>query len=150
MKATINLIALYLIAIIAISCSVPEEQNYSSPVTDSSNFTYRVIYEDVSDTPAKTQVEQHIEIVGNISHSRMETFLTELYQDISTSTGYQFRDHPDAVYIYVYAPGKVEMDWIARLEKHAASPSPATFINIDPGSYITISAEPLTLLIQLK
>ena len=123
------------------SCSGPRE-DHSTVVSDSSDFTYRVIYEDVSDTPSKTQVEQHIEIIGTISHSRMESFLIEQYQEISTRTGYQFRTHPDAVYIYVYAPGSAETDWVARLEKHAASPSPATSISFDPGNFITATDEP--------
>ena len=143
MKATIRLTALFLTATIAMSCSAPEEQNHSSHVTDSSDFTYRVIYEDIYDTPAKTQVEQHIEIVGKISHDRMEAFLTELYQDISTTTGYQFRDHPDAVYIYVYAPGRAETNWIARLMKHATSSSPGISINFDPGEYMIICVDTL-------
>ncbi len=103
------------------------------------SFTYEIVSEDIYDAPVKTQVTQNIELVGEISRGEMEGLLNTLFQNVSASTGYEYRDHPDAIYIFVYSPGAREENWIAKLMKHAASSTPLTTIRIETDNYAVIS-----------
>jgi len=97
-----------------------------------SNLDVSTVY----DVPVKTQTERHYIVSGEISYSELESFLNDEYEEIISSTGYEYRDHPDAVYLYVYTPGHSSSNWIAMLEKSAASSGPSILINLSPGEVI--------------
>jgi len=104
------------------------------------SYVCTVIDEDIYDVPIKTQVERNIVITGEISHEQMDELLIVQYEAVIASTGYEFRDHPDAVYLYYYASGRSGLDWIGRIEKHAASNSPCIYNRIPEGETIHISS----------
>lgn len=108
--------------------------------TDEVSYIYAVIDEDIYDVPIKTQVERNIVVTGEISHEQMDHLLMAQYEEAIASTGYEYREHPDAIYIYFYAPGSSGSDWIGRIEKHAASNSPGIYNRIPEGETIHVSS----------
>lgn len=108
--------------------------------TDGVSYIYAVIEEDIYDIPIKTQVERNIVVTGEISHEQMDELLMAQYEEAIASTGYEYREHPDAIYIYFYAPGSSGIDWIGRIEKHAASNSPGIYNRIPEGETIHTSS----------
>ena len=117
------------------SVSVSSEPIHT-PTAPSTAFSIEEAYNDVYDVPIKTQVERHYVVSGEISYSELEDFLEDTYEEIISSTGYEYRDHPDAVYLYVYTPGTSSTNWIAMLDKSAGSSGPSILINLNPGEVI--------------
>lgn len=116
-----------------VGCSSESSEAATAPSRD---FSIEVVYNDVYDAPVKTQIERHYVVNGEISYSELEDFLNETYEEIISSTGYDYREYPDAVYLFVYTPGTSSANWIAMLQKSAASSDPYALINLSPGEVI--------------
>lgn len=108
----------------------------TSSTETQSSFIHEVIDEEVYDIPVKTQVERNILITGQVSHDQLDAFLAEQYEEVLSSTGYEYREHPNAIYIYVYTPGSSGDEWIGRVEKHAASNTPTIYNQIPEGATV--------------
>lgn len=63
---------------------------------------YEVVFDDSSDTPIKTQVELRITLDKRPSESQLRALLGSLYEKVKKRSGFNFRAHPDAVYIYAF------------------------------------------------
>jgi len=74
----------------------------AAPVGTPAHPVYAVANEVVSDTPIKTQVEQHVVVSGKPTAAQVEQFLRSRWSEISCRTGYRYHDNPTNVYIYVY------------------------------------------------
>lgn len=92
---------------------------------------YIVLNEDVSDAPVKTQVVMDILVSGEITKEGLETLLNDLYSSIKQRTGFEYHDHPNAIYIRAYtSQERAESGMqIAMLEKNAVNDSPLITIN---------------------
>lgn len=64
---------------------------------------HEVVLDDSSDTPIKTQVELRITLEKRPSESDLRRLLRSLYEEAMDRSGFKFRAHPNAVYIYAYA-----------------------------------------------
>jgi hypothetical protein len=139
----IGIISLFVMAIGPCRGGSRNQRSSSEQVNGAINevsYIYAVIEEDIYDIPIKTQVERNIVVTGEISHEQMDELLMAQYDEVIASTGYEYREHPDAIYIYFYTPGNSGTDWIGRIEKHAASNSPGIYNRIPEGETIRTSS----------
>lgn len=139
------LLSIYPSLIIFIGPCMARRSNTLRDGTNSENvsevaYTYEIVYEDVYDITIKTQVERRIVVTGEISHEQLNDLLLAQYDEIVSSTGYENREHPNAVYVYVYAPGGTDADWMGRIEKSAVSNSPSIHNQIVVGATIHTSS----------
>lgn len=66
------------------------------------DLTYTVIDEKISDTPIKTQIEQHIVASGVPTKSALEAEILKRYRAAATRRGFRYHNPATNIYIYVY------------------------------------------------
>lgn len=64
--------------------------------------SFEVVDENVSDTPIKTQVEQHIVVSGQITDGDLHALLRQRHTEISNRRGFQHHNSPTNIYVYLY------------------------------------------------
>jgi hypothetical protein len=99
-------------------------ENSISEVDYLSELHTEITFHDVYDIPSKTQIEIHLNVWGEITRENLESYLWNRYDEIINSTGYDYREHPDAIYIQAYIPGKCDENWIGFIHKAAGSSGP--------------------------
>jgi hypothetical protein len=63
----------------------------------------RILKDDVSDTPLKTQVTLDVVLTGATTREQLETLLRSLYNEVSNREGFKYSKRLTHVGIYVYA-----------------------------------------------
>jgi hypothetical protein len=77
------------------------EESRQTPAADS-GITYSVVDEKVSDTPIKTQIEQHI-VASNVpTKAELEAEILRRYRSAKARRGFRHHNPATNVYIYVY------------------------------------------------
>ena len=93
------------------SRQTPTPDSAKQPVTSreslpESGITYSVVDEKISDTPIKTQIEQHIVASGVPTKEELETVILQRYHSAKSRRG--FRHHNPATNFYIYVYGTKE------------------------------------------
>jgi hypothetical protein len=63
---------------------------------------FRLVAENVSDIPIKTQVEQHIVVSGVITEEKLRELLRKQHAEISARSGFKYHKSPTNIYVYLY------------------------------------------------
>jgi len=117
------------------SQSQPAASRSQTPVSATS-VSFVVVDEKVSDTPIKTQVEQHIVAQGIPSEAQVRAEITRRYEAAKSRRGFRHHSAPTNIYIYVYGT-KEQADarkgvWIGMLAKsYSDTGTPRVIINED-------------------
>lgn len=74
-----------------------DSQEGGSPLPE-----YSVVDEKVSDTPLKTQIEQHIIASGTFTKAELEAEILRRYREAKSRSGFRHHRTPTNVYIYAY------------------------------------------------
>jgi hypothetical protein len=97
------------VCLLPIACSDPEKNaEQAAPTEDTSPTSqvalpgFDVVNENISDTPIKTQVEQHIVVSGEITEENLRALLRQQHTEISNRRGFQHHNSPTNVYVYLY------------------------------------------------
>ncbi len=94
---------------------------------------YEVVLDDSSDTPIKTQVELRITLDKRPSESELRALLRSLYEKAKKRSGFKFRAHPSAVYIYAFAKKNYHKNsgasWIGMLSYVPDDKEPTISVN---------------------
>lgn len=94
---------------------------------------YRVLDEDVYDSPIKAQIELNMLISGEISEAGLRTLLKKLYSYAKAKRGFKYHRSPTNIYIYAFtSKEKAESgmgQWIAMLQMSHGDIRPRISIN---------------------
>lgn len=85
----------------------PAPEAARKPVTSrdavpASGITYSVVDEKISDTPIKTQIEQHVIASGVPTRAELEAEILQRYRSAKSRRGFRHHNPATSVYIYVY------------------------------------------------
>lgn len=70
--------------------------------SDNSGVTFRLVDEQIKDTPVKTQVEQHVVVVGDATEAALRAELKRRFDAAKRRSGWRHHDRTTNVYIYIY------------------------------------------------
>lgn len=80
----------------------PEQSVTSRDPLSESSITYSMVDEKISDTPIKTQIEQHIVASGLPTKAVLEAEILKRYRLAKARRGFRYHNPATNVYIYVY------------------------------------------------
>lgn len=63
---------------------------------------YEIVSENTYDVPVKTQIEQHILVMGEITEENQKALLRQQFDSIMKRRGFEYHNAPTNVYIYTY------------------------------------------------
>jgi len=118
------------------SAPVPVQQAPAlpaAPVADAGHLAldeaplgHTVLDRSVDDSPLKTQVDLRVLATGRpVTASNLRNLLTVLYEQAMQQTGFRFREHPSAVYIWIYTTRDQDgSDWVGMLQKSHSDQQP--------------------------
>lgn len=138
MKIKLSFLALVFtlpICLLAMACSNPEQNPVEKQSGDASILSqvtlpeFRVVGERGSDTPIKTQIEQHIVVSGEITEENLRALLQKQHTEISNLRGFKHHDAPTNIYIYVYD----------KLDKATLDIRDTVIVKLDQGLWIAMS-----------
>jgi FtsZ-interacting cell division protein ZipA len=75
--------------------------------TQERKLEYEVIADETQDTPGKSQVLLRVIVPEKPSPLALRALLQSLFDQSNQRVGFEFRQHPNAVYIFAYAPNSV-------------------------------------------
>ncbi len=80
---------------------------------------HRIVLDEPLDTPGKTQVQLHVTVEKQPSEDDLRTLLLWLFEGVKNRSGFEFRAHPNAIYIFVYTASRYDPNqtggWIGRI-----------------------------------
>ncbi len=85
-------------------------------------ISYRIVKDETSDMPIKTQVELRLLVEGDLTDANLRELLNRVYGEVASRSGYTYNPHPTDIYIYVHTDQAHLTDgaaWIAMLQKNA-------------------------------
>ncbi len=98
-----------LVCLLPMACSDSEKNaeraaptENTLPASQASLPSFKIVDENVSDTPMKTQVEQHIVVSGQITDGNLHALLRQRHTEISNRRGFQHHNSPTNIYVYLY------------------------------------------------
>jgi len=107
--------------------------------------TFTIVDKNVSDTPIKTQVEQHILIDGLITDKTVNDILIKQYESIKNSVGYLYHNSPTHIFIYIYdSTNKAKAGaglWIGMLSIMPSNDKPTVKIKSDQIKILSLPEE---------
>jgi hypothetical protein len=92
---------------------------------------YRVIKEEIHDTPNKTMVTLRIVVAGNLSSSGLKELLCRLHAKTVARSGFEHHSNPTNVYLYAATDKERAASclWVARSEWHSGQGNPTIEVN---------------------
>lgn len=133
----ITLILLLVVPVLAIGCGSGE--SYDSEIENDLEIQSEVTFHDVYDIVVKTQVEIHYNIWGEVSRESIKDFLYSKYREVASSTGYEFREHPSAIYLHAYLPGDSEGNWTGYLHLDPTGNEPIFECSLNRDMILSVS-----------
>lgn len=135
MKAFIRILVASCLIFVLPKCSNTPEAN--EPTPPENLIQYTILNDTVSDTPLKTQVSMDLLMMKEdnekITEQRIEDLLNYMFAKTMVRTGFQYSQHPTAVYIYLYtSEERAEAgmgQWLGMLDKGHSSDEPEISIN---------------------
>lgn len=142
-KLTFILVLLSLFLIFGCSSNhVQNEEGIESPETETVTTVmqpeavlpnYEMLNEEIDDMPIKTQVMQSLLVTGDMTPENLRALLQKLYGETKKRTGFEYHEHPNAIYIYLYLE-KAHYEngmaqWVAMLSQSASETTPSISVN---------------------
>lgn len=100
-----------------------ETTNVQEEIVDVQAITlpdYEIVSENTYDAPVKTQIEQHILVMGEINEENQKALLRQQFDSIMQRRGFKYHYAPTNVYIYTYdTKERAEAEqglWLAMLQ----------------------------------
>lgn len=93
---------------------------------------FEIIDEETHDSPIKAQVVFRAVVTGDVTESGLRALLQKLYDDAMEKSGFQYHARTTHVFAYVYTSEEHAVSgyqWVAMLEKTAATPGPKVSID---------------------
>jgi hypothetical protein len=114
---------------------------------DSKPPNMRVLDEEISDSPIKTQVKLHLAVPRTVTRGELDALMRSLYATQMARSGFKARPTPNAVYAFIYLDGidwkANSTSWVGRVSKAASSSEPTFDNKLSDGSIKDAIAEVL-------
>ncbi|HEY3294051.1 MAG TPA: hypothetical protein VGL38_01290 [bacterium] len=136
------ILGLWLVAVIFTSCAridKPKAQNLIGIIHDKTQVSgvpvlkHKILRDEVYDSPLKTQITQDVLVLDDITESKLETLLFDLYVDAKERCGFKHASHPNRIYIYAYVSEEHARSgmgqWIGMLHMEGEGAAPKTELN---------------------